>query len=322
MKERFVKDFYEAEVGKNLRAFLMVKSSEIKLASNGKKYWDATLVDNTGELNCKKWDVTEDWQELSMLKPTDIIKIGGEVREYKGRVQISITRWRISQSNDNLNLGDFIQAAPEPAIDMYEYIVGIAKNLNDKQLSNLCLDILEEEKERIMYYPAAMTHHHAIQAGLLYHIKRMLDAGKALCSVYTTLNYDLIATGVIVHDIQKLNEMMANEMGVVSDYTFEGKLLGHIVMGIRDLDRRMERLGFDNEKSTMIQHMVLSHHLEPEFGSPKKPMFPEAQILHYLDVMDANMFDMERKLIDAVPGTFTEKIFTVNNVQMYKPKED
>ena len=112
-------------------------------------------------------------------------------------------------------------------------------------------------------------------------MKRMLMNGDGICQVYDILDSDLVATGVILHDMQKLNEIVSNELGMASEYSFEGNMLGHLVMGVRELDKRMTDMGFSREKAVMIEHMILSHHYEPEFGSPKRPMFPEAEVLHF-----------------------------------------
>jgi 3'-5' exoribonuclease len=173
-----------------------------------------------------------------------------------------------------------------------------------------------------MYYPAASKNHHAEFAGLLYHMKRMLMAGQGLCQVYTDLNRDLVCAGVIVHDIQKIFEIQSDENGVSPGYSFEGQLLGHIVMGIKYMDRLTEELGFPREKAIMLEHMILSHHYEPEFGSPKRPLFPEAEVLHYLDILDARMYDMYSALETTDPGMFSDRIWTLDNRRLYKPMEE
>ena len=204
---------------------------------------------------------------------------------------------------------------------MYDYIYERARNIEDQQLKDLCTGILEEERDRLLYYPAATKNHHAQLGGLLYHMKRMLMNGDGICQVYDILDSDLVATGVILHDMQKLNEIVSNELGMASEYSFEGNMLGHLVMGVRELDKRMTDMGFSREKAVMIEHMILSHHYEPEFGSPKRPMFPEAEVLHFLDIMDARLFDMEDALRTTEPGEFSDRIWTLENRRIYKKKD-
>ncbi len=144
--------------------------------------------------------------------------------------------------------------------------------------------------------------------------------GLRVCEVYRNLDRDLVAAGVILHDIEKLNEIQSNQYGISPGYSFEGQLLGHLVQGVKFLDRTCRELGFPEEKTLMLEHMILSHHYEPEFGSPKKPMFPEAEVLHYLDILDARMFDMEDALRGVAPGTFSDRIWTLDNRKVYKPE--
>ena len=143
--------------------------------------------------------------------------------------------------------------------------------------------------------------------------------GERVCEVYTNLNRDLVVTGVILHDMEKLNEIMAETDGIATGYSFEGQMLGHIIQGVKTVDRMTLELGFPREKAIMLEHMILSHHYEPEFGSPKKPLFPVAELLHYLDILDARMFDMEAALEATPAGGFSDKVRTLDNRKLYKP---
>lgn len=146
--------------------------------------------------------------------------------------------------------------------------------------------------------------------------------GQRICQVYTFLNESFVLAGVILHDMQKLNEIDSNELGIASEYTFEGNMLGHLVLGVRELEKEMIELDFSREKAIMVEHMILAHHYEPEFGSPKKPLFPEAEILHYLDIIDARMFDMEDALSKTTPGEFSDRVWTLDNRRLYKMTEE
>ena len=203
---------------------------------------------------------------------------------------------------------------------MYLYILEKADEMADQDLKKLCTRILEDNQEKLMYYPAAAKNHHAELSGLLYHMKRMLMTAERICQVYPNLNQDLVMAGVIIHDMEKLNEIEADQLGMASGYSFEGQLLGHLVQGIKTIDRLAEELGVGKEKAVMLEHMILSHHYEPDFGSPKKPLFPEAEILHYLDIIDARMYDMQEALEATLPGEFSDRIWTLDNRKLYKPE--
>ena len=227
----------------------------------------------------------------------------------------------MANENDAQRLMDFVKAAPEDPEEMYQFILKTAKNFKDEELKTLCVTVLEENRERLLYYPAAQKNHHAQLGGLLYHTKRMMMTGERVCQVYTNLNQDLVLAGVILHDMEKLDEIESGTDGIATGYSFEGQLLGHIIQGIKMIDRITLELGISREKALMVEHMILAHHYEPEFGSPKKPLFPEAEVLHYLDILDARMFDMQAALEATEPGAFSDRIWTLDNRKLYKPTE-
>ena len=319
MKGIYIKDL---EVNEEITGFFLVKYIEIKTGSNKKQYLDVLLADSTGEISGKKWDVSdEEMPKLSYIDTGDVVKIKAAVTEWNGMKQFRIFRIRRSAPDDKIEISDYIKTAPEDPEEMYGYIMATAMDFKDEDLMRLCCRVLEENREKLMYYPAAQKNHHAEMAGLLWHIKRMLMSAEALCEIYTYLDKDLVEVGVIFHDIEKIREINSNEFGISDGYSVEGMLLGHIVQGVREMDIKMKELNFSEEKRIMVEHMILSHHYEPEFGSPKRPMFPEAELLHYLDVMDARMFDMEEAAGKTGPGEFSDRIWTLENRRVYKRRD-
>ena len=319
MKEVFVKDLRKDQ---EITDFFMAKTLAIKVGANGKQYLDILLADKSGEISGKKWDVSDaEYPVLKAIGEKSIVKIKAVVTEWAGQLQLRVQRIRAAALDDGQHMEDFVKAAPEVPEDMFGYIYETAGSMKDQDLKKLCIKLLTDNREKLMYYPAAQKNHHAELAGLLYHMKRMLMTGERICEVYTNLNRDLLCAGVIIHDIEKLNEIMADPDGIATGYSFEGQLLGHIIQGVKTIDRLTLELGFPREKAIMLEHMILSHHYEPEFGSPKKPLFPEAEALHYLDVLDARMFDMQDALVSTLPGTFSERVWALDNRELYKPNE-
>lgn len=301
--------------------FFMVKTIAIRVGSNRKKYLDMTLADCTGEISAKKWDISdEELDGINRIQVGDIIKVKAGVTEWKGTKQLRVTRIRHANRDDGLVPADFYKSAPEDSESMYNYIVGKIREFEDEELKQLCLTIYEENRERLMYYPAAMSNHHAEYGGLLYHVKRMMMMGEQACTVYTNLSKDLLLAGVVLHDIEKLNEILSDTHGVSPGYSFEGQMLGHLVQGVTLIHDRCREMGIGTEKTILLEHMILSHHYEPEFGSPRKPLFPEAEMLHYLDIVDAKMFDMEESLSKVEPGEFGERVWTLDNRKLYRRK--
>ncbi|MBR5229564.1 MAG: HD domain-containing protein [Firmicutes bacterium] len=320
MKEIFIKDLRK---DMEITEFFMVKSIGIKTGSNGKQYLDLLLGDKTGDITGKKWDVSEAEQPaLLEIKEKDIVKIKGLVTEWAGQLQLRTQRIRKATPEDEQAIGDYVKAAPEDPEEMYSYILSVVEGFADEDLKKLCMRSLTDNRQKLLYYPAAAKNHHAQLGGLLYHTKRMLMTGEKICQVYTTLNKDMVLCGVILHDMEKLNEIMAEEDGIASGYSFEGQMLGHIIQGIKVVDQMAIELEIPREKAIMVEHMILSHHYEPEYGSPKKPLFPEAELLHYLDIIDARLFDMQTALDGTEPGDFSDRVWTLDNRKLYKPKEE
>ena len=316
------KTFYVANLRPDDKVldFFLVKGSALKIGSNHKMYLDITLADKTGDISCKKWDVSEDEANVySQIRDGGIVKVEGTCNEWNGIKQLKLTKLRTSTELDPVDMTDFVKTAPEDPDVMYNYIYSCASDIKDAGLKKLCMSALEENKDRLMYYPAAKSNHHAEMGGLLYHTRRMLTMGLKACSVYTNLDKDWVATGVIMHDMEKLNEIDSNAYGISSGYTMKGNLLGHIVMGAIRLEERAKAAGLSEEKTVMLQHMIISHHNEPEFGSPVRPCFPEAELLHHLDMIDARMFDFEDALSKVEPGSFTERMRTLDGRMLYNP---
>lgn len=306
--------------GSEFDVFFLMKSMAVRVGSNQKKYIDMILSDKTGDVSAKKWDASEaEIAELESYGDNAIIKVRAVVTEWQGRHQLKVTRFRQAAETDDFDISEFIRTAPEKGQEMYDFIMGEVEKIGDEDLKKVCTIVMERNREELLYYPAASKNHHAIMSGLLFHMKRMLQMGEKACEVYPNLSRDWVITGVLIHDIEKIREIRSNKWGISPGYSFEGQLLGHITQGVKMIDRLASEIGLDEEKAVMLEHMILSHHYEPEFGSPKRPMFPEAELLHYLDIFDARLFDMEEATASVPPGEFSEKVWTLENRKVYKP---
>ena len=318
MKPYYVKNLV-ADDGKLIEDHYLVKVADIRDGNQGKRHLYMTLADCTGEIQAVKWSLTTDEvARFAGIKAGMVIAVVGRCKDFRGNNQLILDEITGRLKPDAISREDFFKSAPEESPDMYEYIMSRIQSFEDEELKKLCLSFYEENKERMMYYPAAMSNHHAEYGGYLYHVKRMMMMGEKACEVYTNLNKDLLLAGVALHDIEKLNELDSDENGVVPEYTLEGKMLGHLVMGVAAIREKCNELGIDEEKALLLEHMAITHHYEPEFGSPKKPLFPEAEMLHYLDMVDAKMFDMEDALRNVGPGEFSDKVFTLDGRKLYK----
>ncbi|MBR5752298.1 MAG: HD domain-containing protein [Clostridia bacterium] len=291
----------------NFEGFLLVKNAQQKTSMNGSKYLDLTLTDTSGDINAKRWDGTE-------LPPAagEVIKVRGLVQEYNNRLQLRIDKMRPAAKEDEVDMNALIPCAPRQPEDMLEEIINRVDAIENRQLRELTLKMLDEAGDKLSIMPGAKNLHHAQRSGLLNHTTTMLRGAGMICELYPFLDKDLLAAGVIIHDLCKIDEMICDELGLVTDYSVEGNLLGHIVMGVSRLDRCGRELGTDRELLVILEHMVLSHHDLPEYGSPKPPMFPEAEALHILDLLDARMFEMKSELEKVKPGGFTDRIWSLD----------
>ncbi len=286
--------------------FLLVKTSEQRTSSNGSKFLDMTLSDVSGEYNGKMWDGT-----VAPPRPGSVVKVRAMMSEYNNRPQMRVDKLRPVTERDEVDMNLLVPCAPEPPEDMYDIIRKRAEAIADEELKSVVLTRLDEAGASLMYYPAAQKLHHAERSGLLHHTSTMLRMGDLICDVYPTLDRDLLAAGAILHDLSKLTEIVADESGVASDYSREGLLLGHLVQGVSEITRVCDSLNVRNELKLMLSHMILAHHDLPEYGSPRRPMFPEAEVLHVIDLLDARMFEMNYALANIAPGSFTERIWSL-----------
>ena len=205
---------------------------------------------------------------------------------------------------------------------MLDEIIRAADHISDHDFRIITCRMLDKAGDSLLTFPAAIQMHHAERSGLLHHTLTMLRSAHALLAVYTFLNEDLLTAGIIIHDLAKIDEMQPDCVGLISDYTTDGKLIGHIVRGVISINDAAKETGASMEKARILQHMVLAHHGIPEYGSPKLPMFPEAEVLHTLDTLDAHLFQMQEAQKRAVPGGFSDKIFGLDNRQIYRLPED
>ncbi len=311
------KKISEFKAGDSVQGIFYIKESELKTTTTNNKYMNFTFADKTGEVNAKLWDWDED--NASRFRAGILVKARGTVLDWQGQPQFKIDFMGKVLDADHVKIEEYIPSAPYSGEAMYKFLqTVIQEKMQDEEFKKITSFILEQNKEVLLIAPAAKKNHHAVRSGLLFHTSTMLRCALTLSSIYTFLNKDLLFAGVILHDIGKLFEMKQSETGLVSEYTTEGTLLGHIIQGINYIDETAKALSIDPEKALLLKHMILSHHYIPEHGSPKPPAFPEAELLHYLDILDARMYDMELAEESVEPGSFSERIWSLENRSVYK----
>lgn len=305
-----------SQLVKDLRfeGFLLVRSSDQRTGSNGSRYLDMNLTDRTGEINCKVWD-----GNVQPPPAGTVIKVRGLVQEYNGRLQLRVERLRQPTAEDDIDLSKLVPCAPESPEKMRSEIDETINCFKSEDLQKIVREMLRLAGDKLAWFPAAQRLHHAERSGLLHHTTGMLRTAEHIIEAYPWLNGDLLRAGVILHDLSKIAEMKSDEMGNVTDYTRDGLLIGHLVRGVATLAQAAQNVGVEGELVVLLEHMIISHHGEAEFGSPRKPMFPEAEVLHWIDLLDARMNEMQGVMERTPAGAFSEKIWSLDR-RLYHPQ--
>ena len=220
-------------------------------------------------------------------------------------------------SQEGIDLRDYVKASELSENQLKFEIMKYVSDIQDTTIAKLVREMLKQREEKFFVYPAAQKNHHDFVGGLATHVLGMLKLADTLAASYPLLNRDLLIGGVILHDLGKLDELSG---AIVTEYTMEGKLLGHISLMQAEISDTAKRLGLEGENVTLLRHMVLSHHGVYEYGSPVLPMIPEAEMLYLIDNIDARMSTLKKALEPIEPGNFTPRIFALENRAFYKHK--
>lgn len=302
--------------GPAVEGFCIIKSVQIKTNIKGSAYLDFVLADCEGEIDAKLWDYNA--MQHGVFEAEQVIKIRGSINIWKEAEQLKIDRVRPVTEEDGVDMSLLVPCAPFDPAWMYDALYTTAENFEDEDLKRLTQYLLRTNKELLLRAPAALKLHHATRGGLLHHTMTLLQAAKALCLLYPALDAELVYAGVILHDIAKLEELDIGNLGLARGYTPAGQLIGHINLGVSMIRSACELLDIPDEICMLMQHMLLSHHGVPEFGSPRYPMFPEAEMLSELDMLDSRMYEMFDALASVPKGGFSERVWALENRQLYQ----
>ena len=300
--------------------FLLVKASNKKTSSKGDDFLDMTLADKTGEINAKLWSYVP--SKDGEYQPGDIVKVRGSVSMYNGAEQLRIEKIRHAQPSDEVNADDLVASADYSGEDMFGELLKIAEDFKDADIKAIVTTLLLENKEKLTYGPAAFKLHHAIRGGLMLHVLSIVRLCQKVCELYTFVDQELLIAGAILHDIAKTVEYEMTPSGLASGYTVRGNLIGHLAEGAMMIRATANKLGITNETPMLLEHMVLSHHGEPDFGAAVRPAFIEAELLSQLDMLDARMFEMKEATFGTQSGEFTGKLWSMDNRKLYNHGRD
>ncbi|WP_203334876.1 3'-5' exoribonuclease YhaM [Planococcus beigongshangi] len=309
------KGITQRAVGETIDEFLLIKQSVKGVTTTGNPFMSLVLQDKSGDIEAKLWDTKDEHEKLFAAET--IVRVGGEIHNYRGKNQLRIKSIRPAKPEENQSIGDLLPASEKSTDQLFEEIMQYLFEMENPQIQRITRHILKKHQQSVLTYPAATRNHHDYVSGLADHVVSMLQLGKALLAIYPTLNKDLLYAGIILHDIGKVFELSGP---IATTYTVEGNLLGHISIMVTEISKTADELEIEGEEVMLLQHMVLSHHGKEEWGSPKRPMIKEAEMLHYIDNIDAKMMMLDRALEKTKPGEFSERLFPLENRSFYKPK--
>ena len=298
-----------------VEGFCVIKSIDQKTSAKGDSYLDMMLGDSDGEINAKLWRYTPELH--GEYSANELVKIRGIISPYNGADQLKIERIRHTAPEDNVDISDYVKTATYSGEEMYNELLSIAENFKDSELKTIVTAILKDNKMCLVYWPAAFKLHHAMRGGLLLHTLSIVRLCEKVCEIYPFVDKELLISGAILHDIAKLTEFDVAESGIATGYSVEGNLLGHLAMGSMVIERYAEKLGISQNTAMLLEHMVLSHHGEPEFGAAVRPMFIEAELLSELDLMDSRVFEMREALESTNPNDFSGRLWAMDNRKLF-----
>lgn len=290
---RYIKELTDNE--RIVGFYLCKQRQSFKSQKTGKNYLSLTLSDKTGNINGKVWDITRDIQNFS---EGDFIKIDAMVHTFNNELQLNIKKIRRAEEGE-YDEADYIPATDKDVNKLYERIKEFIASVKEPYIKKLLTNIFIENKEiadKFKKHTAAKAMHHNYLGGLIEHTVSVAELCEAFAAHYERANRDILIASALLHDIGKLKELSDFP---AADYTDDGELLGHIVMGSEFIGKEAEKIeGFPHQLRSLIQHNILSHHGEFEYGSPKLPRTLEAFLLHCADDTDAKVKMMETAIDD------------------------
>jgi 3'-5' exoribonuclease len=282
--------------GEKVNNIFLVAEKSLAYSQKGSPYLNLRLKDKTGEIDGKVWDNANDWD--GQFKKGDIVQVLGRILSYKNTLQLSVLELK-KLTDEEVDLTDYLPAAKQPADSMFAELIAYVEKVRTPCLKALLDAFFQDEKTAALFKkaPAAKGFHHVYLGGLLEHTLSVTKLLNLAIDHYQGVNGDLLLTGGILHDIGKIYEF---DYDRIVQYSDEGRLIGHIVMGVEMVDEKIAGIeDFPKSLAMELRHLLLSHHGVLEFGSPKRPKTLEALIVHHIDDLDAKVNAFQTFVDDA-----------------------
>ena len=310
------KPLADIRIGDELEGFYLLSSCSQRISSNGKPFLSAVLSDRTRSVDAKVWDYSGPLGAADAGRP---VKVRGTVTEFRGSFQINVDRIRLTGPQDSVDFSALIPTAPIDADALYEELLSTVASMEDADYRAICTEMLRRHGDALRTIPAAKSVHHSFRCGLLMHTAYMLRLAGFIASLYhDTVDRSLLLAGTLLHDFGKTAEFNFSPLGLVTDYSVEGQLLGHLVICAQEVGEVAAALAVPEEKSILLRHLILSHHGEPEFGAAVRPQCVEGELLSYIDMIDSRVEICREALSETAAGAFSERIFALDGRRIYR----
>jgi 3'-5' exoribonuclease len=288
--------------GDSILQFFELRSVEMRKTRAGDDYVDLSAGDATGSIPGKIWpDALRKWGHD--FKPGDFVKIEGRVERYRENNQLVVDKIRCAEPNEIPSISDLVQATPYDPDELLEELKAKARSLKPTELAEFVEELLNVNGEELKTFPAARMVHHAYRGGLIEHMATVTSKVEAIVALDRRINRDVAIAGAILHDIGKVRELDPARRG----RTLEGRLIGHLILGVQMIREAAVEKNFSDFKWLReVEHILVSHHGESEFGSPVRPMTREAMVVHFIDNLDSKLKIIEEALESAEPDGFSK----------------
>ncbi len=305
-------------INEDISGVYLMRNCAIKTSANGSSFLACSLSDNSGSIDAKFWNYTGPVGASSSDDGRPVL-VRGKVGEFKGVNQLTLSAVRYAEEGE-YDKKDLVAVAPIDLTEAGKKIRELVNSIADLDYRSICEVMLDRQGKAFSVWPAAKTVHHSFVSGLMMHTYNMLKTADLLAGQYKeVIDRDLLIAGTLLHDFAKTQELACSALGIVTDYTVKGQLLGHLVMGANAVSEVAAELGVPEKKAVLLEHMILSHHGEPEFGAAVVPMCAEAELLHLIDLIDSRMEIYAETFKNMETDTFSERIFALEK-KIFKHK--
>ena len=299
--------------------FYLIKSAEVRQTRAGKDYIAFTFQDDSGEIEGKLWDAQP--HNVAEYTAGKVVHMQGRREVYNNTPQVNQLVLRLPRAGEPNDPAKFKEKPPVDPKDLRDYLAQMIFKIENPVWQRVVRALYSRYDKEFYSYPAAKTNHHAFESGLAFHTATMVRLADAIGDIYPQLNKSLLFAGIMLHDLAKVIELSGPDD---TEYTVRGNLIGHIALIDEEITKVLLELKIDDSKEDVIvlRHVILSHHGLLEYGSPVRPRIMEAEILHMIDNLDAEMMMMTGALAKVGEGEMTSRIFAMDNRSFYKPNLD